>query len=110
MKRVGPARRRRRPQTYAEQLADAAQNEVESKLDQSVADIGLSVRTVNTLEASNINSVRDLASKTRDELLAVNNFGEKTITECRAQLKLLGVPTPNWNRPPRQRRANNKKK
>ena len=68
--------------------ADAA---LESKLNLSLAELKLSVRAMNCLESENINTVRDLVSRTEDQLLEVRNFGDTTMTEVREKLTELGL-------------------
>lgn len=92
------------PQIFAESraasgmISDAA---IESKLGMSLAELKLSVRATNCLESENIHTVRDLVTKTPDQLLDVRNFGETTLTEVREKLTELGLrlgmrlPTPS---------------
>ncbi len=54
---------------------------LEAKLDMSTAEIGLTVRTTNCLEERGIFTVRDLLNCTREDLLSISNFGEKTLEE-----------------------------
>lgn len=68
--------------------ADAA---LESKLNLSLAELKLSVRAMNCLESENINTVRDLVSRTEDQLLEVRNFGDTTMAEVREKLTELGM-------------------
>lgn len=68
------------------------------KLDMSTAEIGLSVRTTNCLEERGIFTVRDLLSKEPKELLAISNFGEKTLEEVYRALEGIGFYRP-WRRP-----------
>jgi DNA-directed RNA polymerase subunit alpha len=63
----------------------------ESKLAMPLADLNLSVRASNCLESENIMTVRDLVTKTEDQLLEVRNFGETTLTEVRNKLRDLGL-------------------
>ena len=59
------------------------------RLDMSITEIGFSVRTTNCLEERGIFTVNDLLRCTRDELLSIPNFGEKTLEEvygCLAKL------------------------
>ena len=65
--------------------------ELEEKLGMSLAELNLSVRATNCLESEGINSVRDLVSKTEDELLTVRNFGETTLDEVQKQLTAIGL-------------------
>jgi len=60
------------------------------KLDLSIAEIGLTVRTTNCLEEKGIFSVRDLLNTTRSELLSIINFGEKTLEEVYSSLEKIG--------------------
>jgi DNA-directed RNA polymerase subunit alpha len=64
---------------------------LESKLNMSLAELDLSVRATNCLESENITSVRDLVSRSEDQLLDVRNFGETTLTEVREKLADIGL-------------------
>ena len=64
---------------------------LESKLNMSLAELELSVRASNCLESENIVSVRDLVSRSEDQLLEVRNFGETTLTEVREKLADIGL-------------------
>lgn len=65
--------------------------ETEAKLRMTVADLKLSVRASNCLEAENIHTVRDLVQRNEDQLLEVRNFGETTLTEVKEKLTELGL-------------------
>ncbi|MEE8452324.1 MAG: DNA-directed RNA polymerase subunit alpha C-terminal domain-containing protein [Thermoguttaceae bacterium] len=71
--------------TTGRQAADMAE-----KLEMSTAEIGLSVRTTNCLEERGIFTVDDLLHCTRDELLSISNFGEKTLDEVYKALEGVG--------------------
>jgi DNA-directed RNA polymerase subunit alpha len=60
------------------------------RLDLSIAEMGLSVRTTNCLEETGIFTVRDLLNSTPKKLLAISNFGEKTLDEVYGSLETLG--------------------
>ncbi|MFZ5829281.1 MAG: DNA-directed RNA polymerase subunit alpha [Planctomycetota bacterium] len=64
---------------------------LESKLNMSLAELDLSVRATNCLESENITTVRDLVTRTEDQLLAVRNFGETTLSEVREKLADIGL-------------------
>jgi DNA-directed RNA polymerase subunit alpha len=55
--------------------------DLRAKLEMSTAEIGLSVRTTNCLEEKGIFTVQDLLNCSRDDLLSISNFGEKTLEE-----------------------------
>jgi DNA-directed RNA polymerase subunit alpha len=65
--------------------------ELEEKLGRSLAELNLSVRATNCLESEGINSVRDLVTRTEDQLLQVRNFGETTLQEVRDRLEAIGL-------------------
>jgi DNA-directed RNA polymerase subunit alpha len=70
---------------------DATDVDLERKLNMSLAELELSVRATNCLESENISTVRDLVSRSEDELLEVRNFGETTLKEVRAKLAEHGL-------------------
>jgi DNA-directed RNA polymerase subunit alpha len=65
--------------------------ELEEKLGRSLAELNLSVRATNCLESEGINSVRDLVTRTDDQLLQVRNFGETTLQEVKERLGQIGL-------------------
>lgn len=71
-----------RTDTEAKDMAD--------KLEMSTAEIGLSVRTTNCLEERGIFTVQDLLHCTREDLLGISNFGEKTLEEVYKALEGIG--------------------
>jgi DNA-directed RNA polymerase subunit alpha len=65
--------------------------ELEEKLSMSLAELNLSVRATNCLEMEDINTVRDLVSRSEEDLLQVRNFGETTLNEVRDRLEQIGL-------------------
>ncbi len=63
----------------------------EAKLGMSLAELELSVRATNCLESENITTVRDLVSRSEEQLLEVRNFGETTMAEVREKLSDIGL-------------------
>ena len=66
------------------------QDDLAERLDMSTAEIGLSVRTTNCLEERGIFTVDDLLHCTREDLLSISNFGEKTLEEVYKALESIG--------------------
>jgi DNA-directed RNA polymerase subunit alpha len=64
---------------------------LESRLGMLVSDLRLSLRANNCLHEAGIESIRDLVSRTREELLEVRNFGETTLQEIDGKLSELGL-------------------
>lgn len=65
--------------------------ELEEKLGMSLAELNLSVRATNCLESEGINTVRDLVTRSEDQLLQVRNFGDTTLVEVRERLGSIGL-------------------
>jgi len=70
--------------------ADELRRSMKQRLEMSTAEIGLSVRTTNCLEERGIFTVEDLLKCTRDDLLGISNFGEKTLEEVYIALEKVG--------------------
>lgn len=64
---------------------------LEEKLDKSIEELELSVRSFNCLEAAGIKTIRDLVQKSEGEMLKYRNFGRKSLTEIKNILKEMGL-------------------
>ena len=64
--------------------------DMKDKLEMSTAEIGLAVRTTNCLEERGVFTVNDLLHCTREDLLSISNFGEKTLEEVYKALESVG--------------------
>jgi len=60
-------------------------------LDLPIEDLELSERPRNCLKRAQINSVGELLTKTEDDLLAITNFGQKSLDEVIAKLDERGL-------------------
>ena len=69
---------------------DTQAEDLSTRLEMSTAEIGLSVRTTNCLEERGIFTVNDLLHCTREDLLSISNFGEKTLEEVYKSLESVG--------------------
>ena len=69
---------------------DMIEKEYCRKLSMNTSEIGLSVRTTNCLEEQGIFTVENLLHCSREELLGISNFGEKTLEEVYQSLEKLG--------------------
>jgi len=74
--------------------ADEDKRVLQQRLEMSTAEIGLSVRTTNCLEERGVFTVKDLLHCTRDDLLGISNFGEKTLEEVYISLEKIGFFRP----------------
>ena len=62
-----------------------------ARLARPIDDLGLSVRSLNSLKNSNIRSLRDLVEFSNDELLKVKNVGDKALQEIAELLQAEGL-------------------
>ncbi|HET6881632.1 MAG TPA: DNA-directed RNA polymerase subunit alpha [Pirellulales bacterium] len=69
-------------------LSEAA---LEERLNRRVIDLGFSVRCLNALEQEKIATVRELVSRTADQLLDIRNFGDQSLSEVREKLNEMGL-------------------
>jgi DNA-directed RNA polymerase subunit alpha len=76
-------------------IVDEKAKELTERLEMSTAEIGLSVRTTNCLEERGIFTVHDLLQCTREDLLSISNFGEKTLDEVYKALASIGFARRN---------------
>jgi DNA-directed RNA polymerase subunit alpha len=51
----------------------------------------LSVRSRNSLQKENIQTVRDLVQRTEDQMLSIDNFGKKSLQEINEFLATHGL-------------------
>jgi DNA-directed RNA polymerase subunit alpha len=71
--------------------AEGGDQELDRKLNLSLAELELSVRATNCLESEGITTVRDLVIRNDEELLEVRNFGETTLKEVKQKLQERGL-------------------
>lgn len=74
-----------------EEQAESATAALSEKLDKSIEELELSVRSFNCLEAAGIKTIRDLVQKSESEMLKYRNFGRKSLTEIKNILKDMGL-------------------
>lgn len=66
------------------------EKQLEKKLGLSTSELALSVRTTNCLDEHGIATIGDLLRCSREELLGIPNFGEKTLEDVYKSLEKLG--------------------
>ena len=71
-----------------------ASDDLQERLEMSTAEIGLAVRTTNCLEEKGVFTVNDLLHCSREDLLTISNFGEKTLEEVYKALESVGFYRP----------------
>lgn len=98
-------RRRRRPRGAAGPVMtgwtaeDKRAHREKELLATPIAELGLPVRVVNTLEDNNILLFGQLLAKTYEQLMKMANFGETTLAEVRRLARETGLAVPQWKKP-----------
>ena len=89
---IGPQEEaEKEPEAIAEAEAALVTSQLEEKLEKSIEELELSVRSYNCLEAAGIKTIRDLVQKTESEMLKYRNFGRKSLTEIKSILHEMGL-------------------
>ena len=57
----------------------------------TIEELDLSVRSFNCLKRASINTVRDLISRTPEEMMKVRNMGKKSLDEVQNKLAMMGL-------------------
>ncbi|MDI9602488.1 MAG: DNA-directed RNA polymerase subunit alpha [Armatimonadota bacterium] len=74
----------------AERADDQSGSGESAVLDYRIEDLDFSVRTFNCLKKEGVLTVRELIQKTEQDLMAIRNFGKKSLTEVQQKLASLG--------------------
>jgi DNA-directed RNA polymerase subunit alpha len=72
-------------------VAAIASGDLAQRVARPIDDLGLSVRSLNSLKNSNIRTLRDLVEFTEEDLLKVKNVGEKALAEIGELLRREGL-------------------
>jgi len=78
----------------AEEAADAsaeAGSAESAVLDYRIEDLDFSVRTFNCLKKEGVLNIRELIQRSEQDLMAIRNFGRKSLTEVQQKLAQLGL-------------------
>lgn len=80
-------------ETYVEPVEEVDEEKLQREkwLSKPVAELELSVRSANCLEAAKITTIRDLVIKTEQEMLKFRNFGRKSLNEIKDILSGMGL-------------------
>ncbi len=61
------------------------------RLEMTIEELDLSVRSYNCLKRASINTVAELASKSEEDMMKVRNLGRKSLKEVKEKLESLGL-------------------
>ncbi|MGC9070631.1 MAG: DNA-directed RNA polymerase subunit alpha [Elusimicrobiales bacterium] len=73
-----------------EEENETEDKELEELMNQPVDVLELSQRAINGLKKADIKTIGELVSKTEEDLLAIKNFGEKSLDEIKEKLNEIG--------------------
>lgn len=76
-------------------MIEPAQGKTVTNLDLSIDELELSVRSYNCLKRAGINTIKDLTSKTEEEMMKVRNLGRKSLDEVIEKLNSMGLDLSN---------------
>ncbi len=73
---------------YMIETEDDTQNR---KLEMTIDELDLSVRSYNCLKRAGLNTVAELAAKSEEDMMKVRNLGRKSLKEIKEKLEALGL-------------------
>ncbi len=76
-------------ETGAQQAREAER--ITELMQRGIEDLELSVRSLNSLHAENIQTIADLVAKSDEDLLKLSNFGRRSLEEIKSALALKGL-------------------
>ncbi len=72
-------------------MAEKEEENKNSKMEKTIEDLDLSVRSYNCLRRAGINTVADLISKSEEDMMKVRNLGRKSLKEIKEKLEQLNL-------------------
>ncbi len=76
-------------------MIEPTQGRKVTNLDVSIDELELSVRSYNCLKRAGINTVKDLTSRTEEDMMKVRNLGRKSLDEVIEKLNSMGLDLSN---------------
>ena len=64
---------------------------VRKRLEMTIEELELSVRSFNCLKRASINTVQELTQRTEEDMMKVRNLGMKSLVEVKNKLTELGL-------------------
>ena len=72
-------------------MVEKEETQKEKKLEMTIEELDLSVRSYNCLKRAGINTVQELTDKSEAEMIKVRNLGRKSLEEVKVKLTDLGL-------------------
>ncbi|MFD1417312.1 DNA-directed RNA polymerase subunit alpha [Companilactobacillus keshanensis] len=75
----------------ADMMIEKEETQKEKKLEMTIEELDLSVRSYNCLKRAGINTVQELTEKSEADMMRVRNLGRKSLVEVKEKLSDLGL-------------------
>lgn len=75
----------------AEMMVEKEETQKEKKLEMTIEELDLSVRSYNCLKRAGINTVQELTERSEPDMMKVRNLGRKSLEEVKVKLSDLGL-------------------
>ena len=72
-------------------MIEAEDDNQNRKLEMTIDELDLSVRSYNCLKRAGLNTVAELAAKSEEEMIKVRNLGKKSLKEIKEKLEALNL-------------------
>ena len=72
-------------------MVEKENDKKEKKLEMTIEELDLSVRSYNCLKRAGINTLQELTDKTESDMMRVRNLGRKSLEEVKNKLADLGL-------------------
>ncbi|MCT6891858.1 MAG: DNA-directed RNA polymerase subunit alpha, partial [Lactobacillus sp.] len=72
-------------------MVEKEDDTAEKKLEMTIEELDLSVRSYNCLKRAGINTLQELTDKTEADMMRVRNLGRKSLEEVKNKLADLGL-------------------
>ena len=79
------------PFTQEEQEMDAEKQRIANLLETSIEELNLSVRSYNCLKSADVDTIGELVSREKNDLLKFRNFGKKSLQELEEVIEERGL-------------------
>ena len=76
---------------FANVMIEKEDKSNEKKLEMTIEELDLSVRSYNCLKRAGINTVQELNNKSEADMMRVRNLGRKSLEEVKNKLTELGL-------------------
>ena len=76
---------------FSEVIVEKEDDKKEKKLEMTIEELDLSVRSYNCLKRAGINTLQELTDKTEADMMRVRNLGRKSLEEVKNKLADLGL-------------------